>query len=187
MSEQSLQLKRIFPAPSMVTYKRSKNIGDILIRAKVSSTRRSKRIQEKGKGFYHCKRACILCRDSIESTWHESYHMKKRWNIQAPINCTTENVIYRLTCKKCPDFVYIGETKRRFCDRIQDHREAIYQKELDHPVGAHFNQPGHTAKDLTPLAIERVLPRHDTALRKRREKLWINNYGSTIFGSNKKD
>ena len=129
----------------------------------------------------------MVCRNSFKAKTHESYHTKQKWNIQAPINCQTQNVIYRLTCKKCPDFVYIGETKRRFCDRIQEYREAIYQKKLNHPIGAHFNQPGHDVMDLTPLAIERVLPRKDTALRKRREKIWINNYQSTTFGSNTRD
>ena len=156
----------------------------MLIRAKVSSARRSKRNKS---GFFHCKRACMVCRNSFKAKTHESYHTKQKWNIQAPINCQTQNVIYRLTCKKCPDFVYIGETKRRFCDRIQEYREAIYQKKLNHPIGAHFNQPGHDVMDLTPLAIERVLPRKDTALRKRREKIWINNYQSTTFGSNTRD
>ena len=28
------------------------------------------------------------------------------------------NVIYKIGCKKCRSFVYIGETERRFCDRL---------------------------------------------------------------------
>ena len=184
MTEQLQQLKRIFPRPSVVAYKRSKNLGDMLIRAKVSSKRRS---QRRKNGFKHCTRVCILCKTSLETKYHECHCTKERWNIQAPINCQTENVVYRLRCKKCPDFVYIGETKRRFCDRIQDHRSAIRQKRLDHPIGSHFNKAGHSVTDLIPLAIERVLPRNDTALRKRREKLWINRYDSTTFGSNTRD
>ena len=58
-------------------------------------------------------------------------------------------------------------------------RSAIRQKRLDHPIGSHFNKAGHSVTDLIPLAIERVLPRNDTALRKRRKKLWINRYDLT--------
>ena len=101
----------------------------------------------------------------------------------------TSNVIYKLSCKRCPGFVYIGETKRRLCERIQEHRGAITQKKMDHPVGAHFNQVGlrHSVTDLIPLAIERVVPKHDTALRKRREHFWINNYRATSLGANRRD
>ena len=67
--------------------------------------------------------------------------------------------------------------------------DTITQKKTDHPVGAHFNQEGiqHDVTDLVAVAIERVLPRNNTALRKQREHLWINRYDSTTFGSNKRD
>ena len=137
----------------------------------------------------YCKRLCILCRTSEKSRIHTCHHTKQQWDIKAPINCQTTNVIYKLTCRRCPDFVYIGETKRRFCDRVQEHRGAITQKKLDHPIGAHFNQIGqrHGVTDMVPCAIERVLPRDDTALRKRREKLWINKYDATTVGGNRRD
>ena len=75
------------------------------------------------------------------------------------------------------------------CECIQEHRGAITQKKMDHPVGAHFNQVGlrHSVTDLIPLAIERVVPKHDTALRKRREHFWINNYRATSLGANRRD
>ena len=62
---------------------------------------------------------------------------------------------------------------------------AITQKKLDHPVGPHFNQAGHwhEVTYLILMVIERVLPKNDTALRKRREHFWINNYRATSIGS----
>ena len=186
MIEQSEPLKKCFPHPSIIAYRKHQSLGDILIRAKLSTKRRTLRNKS---GFTHCKRVCILCRTSEKANSHQCHHTKQQWDIKAPINCQTQNVIYKLMCRRCPDFVYIGETKRRFCERIQEHRGAITQKRLDHPIGAHFNQPGpkHDVRDLVPLAIERVLPRHDTALRKRREKFWINLYNATVVGANKRD
>ena len=186
MVDQSEVLKRCFDQPSIIAYKKSKSLGDILIRAKISTKRKSNRNKN---GFYHCKRLCILCITSNPASVHTCYHTKQQWQIKAPINCVTSNVIYKLSCKRCPSFVYIGETKRRLCERIQEHRGAITQKKMDHPVGAHFNQVGlrHSVTDLIPLAIERVVPKHDTALRKRREHFWINNYMATSLGANRRD
>ena len=112
---------------------------------------------------------------------------RKTVKIAAPISCVTDIVIYKLSSRKCPHFVYIGETQRRFCDRLQDHRGCITQKKLDHPIGEHFNRKGHKVTDLLPIAFERVLPKGDTLLRKRREKFWINQYDAVTFGANSRD
>ena len=86
-------------------------------------------------------------------------------------------------CKKCPSFCYIGETRKRFRDRMEQHRGSITQKK-DNPVGNHFNKPGHSVADLLPVAIERVLPKGNHLLRKTRESYWINQYDSVTFGAN---
>ena len=58
---------------------------------------------------------------------------------------------------------------------------------MNHPVAKHFTLPGHSITDLLAVAIEKVLPERDTALRKHRESLWINNYNAVSFGANSKD
>ena len=40
--------------------------------------------------------------------------------------------------------------------------------------------------DMIPIAIEQVLPKGNTILRRRRERLWINRYESIEFGANTK-
>ena len=100
------------------------------------------------------------------------------------MNCCTTNVVYKLTCRKFLDFVYIGETGRRFTDRFLEHRGYINQKVLTHPVGKHFNEKGHSIADLVPIAIEEVLPKGDALLRKRRESLRISRYDSVMSGAN---
>lgn len=181
MIEQSNILKRVFPRPPMIAYRRAKSLKDILIRAKVSTKRKSSRLKN---GYTPCKRACMCCWISQKATTHKCYRTKKVWNINAPINCTTPDVVYKLLCRKCPPWLYIGETGRRFCDRVQDHRGYITRKELDHPIGHHFNLPGHSVADLVPIAFERVLPRGQDLLRKSRESFWINQYDSAFYGAN---
>ena len=189
MTSQSQRLTRCFKKPSLVAYKRSKNLGDILIRAKVVGRRTSTRKQQEN-GFSLCykTRLCMLCIHSKATKTHTCSRTGKIWNINHKINCQTKNVIYKLMCKKCPNWVYIGETSRRFCERAAEHRGYITQKIMNHPTGRHFNGPGHDVTDLIAIAIEKVLPEGDTILRKRREAYWINQgYDSVSFGANTRE
>ena len=187
MTSQSNILKRCFPQPPMVAYRRAKNLREHLVKAKITSSRRSTRIKDQENGYKPCQDPCQLCWISESATTHDCKRTKQSWTINAPLDCNSEDVVYKLRCRKCPPWLYIGETGRRFRDRMQDHRGYITQKKLDHPVGAHFNLPGHSVSDLLPVAIERVLPKGNDLLRKRREKYWINKYDSITFGANTKD
>ena len=168
----------------MVAYRRGKNLADQLIRAKVSTKRRSSRLKN---GFGPCKQGCRVC-------WHcktTSVHVDKRtgrtWKIRAPINCLTKNVVYQLLCKQCPLFHYEGETLRELRQRILDHLSYVRNKKENQVAGHHFNLPGHSIADLEVVGIERVLPRKNDIIRKSRESYWINEYESTVFGFNRRN
>ena len=127
MVNSSNAMKRCFPKPPMVAYRRPKNLREILVRAKVSTRRRTSRLKN---GCKPCHRACKLCWFLDHSSTHKCKKTGKQWKINAPIDCQTKNVIYKITCKKCDWFVYIGETERRLCDRIQQHRGYVTQKKF---------------------------------------------------------
>ena len=187
MVDNSQALKRVFGQPSMVAYKRGKNIGDILIRAKFKA--KKSRPKRRNLGYMLCNRSCKACalsglRPGQKVTKHKSNKSGQEWNITSSMNCQTSNVVYRITCKKCPSFVYIGETSRRFCQRLTDHRGYIHRRDLETPIGKHFNLRGHSVEDFQAIAIEKVLPENNNMLRKQREKLWINRYDSVQFGAN---
>ena len=182
-------LKRCFPEPSMVAYKRSQNLANLLVRAKVTKGKQSSRL--KNNGFKPCERACEMCirsqnfgQDPIKT--HSCQRTGQSWPISAPLTCLSKNIIYRLTCKKCPQskFLYIGETKRRACDRFTDHRGYVTQGRHEMPAGEHFSKKNHTTMDMNFLPLERVLPQGDDILRKTRETVWIRNYDATTFGKN---
>ena len=184
MIKEDMRLQRCFKEPSIVAFKRSKNLRDLLVRAKVSKGKRSTRVVN---GFKRCERMCEMCmRSQNHVKEHTCEKTGESWPISAPMTCLTENVIYRLTCKRCPqaEFVYIGQTGRRACDRFQDHRGYITQGKLNQVAGEHFTRKGHTSMDIQMLPIERVLPRGDTTLREAREKIWISRYRAIDYGKN---
>ena len=191
MTEEDPRLKRVFPKPSVVAYKRGKNLKDLLVRAKINTKRRSNR--KKPNGFFSCERGffkqCPTCalipRGGIKI--HKCNRSNKCYTINSHVTCATENLVYKITCKKpkCADFVYIGQTKRRFRDRFSDHKGYVRRKELHQVCGEHFNKPGHKYEDMLPMVIEEVQPKHDDFLRLKREKYWINKYDAKDFGANR--
>ena len=181
MTDSSPRLRRCFPQPSLVAYKRSKNLGDLLVRAKIPAQTRTPR---RAQGFRPCGGLCPMCPFCRPASSHECATMGKTWKIVGPITCKTKNVVYKLSCKKCSHFLYIGETSRRVCDRFAQHKGYITQKKLDQPTGRHFNAPGHEFSDLVITPIERVLPLGDPFVRKIREKMWITRYDSVSKGQN---
>ena len=191
MINEDPRLKKVFPKPSMICYRRGKNLKDLLVRAKISTKRKSNRkingFSRCGRGPFHmCSTCALIPKEGIKT--HKCNRNNKIYSVSSSVTCLTENVIYRITCKKpqCKDFVYIGETKRRFCDRFSDHRGYVTRKCLDQVCGEHFNQKNHKYEDMLPMIIEKVLPKNDDFLRLRRERHWINTYESIQYGANKK-
>ena len=107
----------------------------------------------------------------------------KTWAITSNLNCQSKNVIYVVACVKCPMWgPYGGETEREFCQRLTEHRGAVTRKE-NTAVGRHFNQKGHSIKDMRAFAIEQIKS-DNPRIRKRREQLWIYRLDSIASGAN---
>ena len=166
---------------AMVAYRRSQNLKDLLVKAKVSNKRRSNR---KSNGYFRCGRGffkmCVTCRLIPENgiKTHKCNKTGKSYKITSPVSCISENVIYKISCKKtkCKVFSYIGQTKRIFCDRFNNHNSYVTEKKMEQICGAHFNEKGHTTDDMLPTIIEQVYPKGDDFLRLKREKMWITRY-----------
>ena len=171
---------------SVVAYKRPKNLRDLLVKSKFQSGRRSDRILN---GFSRCDRkfsgwceTCKLIPDPERGIKdHTCNKTKEKFKINSSVTCTTKNVIYKISCRKC-ECLYIGV---RFCDRFSEHRGYISPKDLSKPTGEHFNKQGHNSNEIIPTIIEQVFP-FNNHLRLRREKFWINKYQAVEFGANKR-
>ena len=123
---------------------------------------------------------CVTCSLIPESgiKTHKCNRTKETYRISTPVTCTSDNVVYRITCKKdqCKNFVYIGQTSRRFCDRFGEHKGYVSEKYLNQVCGEHFNKIGHSKADMLPVILEQVTPKNNEIVRILREKLWIKRY-----------
>ena len=183
MVDNSPEMKNVFKKPSIVAYKIPKNLQDILVRSKLPP----KRPNRVNPGFGKC--------DSDTCTTHAFAPMgitKKHvcnytntsYNIRSSINCQTRNVIYKITCEKCPTFVYIGETERSFHERFSEHRRDAIKQDKTKPCGLHFSKPGHSLEDIQAFAFEEVFRKDQPIFRKERESFWINQYQAIEHGAN---
>ena len=132
-----------------------------------------------------CKTCALIPERGIKT--HKSHRSNKTHEITSNVTCVTENVVYKISCKKpqC-NFIYIGETERKFAERFGDHRGYVKRKEIDQVCGYHFNQKGHSYEDMNPVIIEEVIPKNDNYLRMKRERYWINEYEAKDFGANRR-
>ena len=131
-----------------------------------------------------CLPAYILYIPKSGIKTHKCNKTQEIYPITTSLTCLSDNVVYKIACKKCKDFVYIGQTSNRFCDRFLSHKSYVTSKKLDQVCGAHFNLKGHSKEDMLPIILEQVHPKNDIHLLLNREKYWINTYQSIEFGSN---
>ena len=173
-------LKKVFPEPPMVAFKRTKNLKDYLIRAKVPQNLKN-RPQRIIPGMTKCKKECHLCPYVKETKLIQENEFK--WKINQPVSCETDNVIYLIQCERCKQ-KYIGETERQLKDRIGEHKGYVRNKKLKEPTGKHFNQHGHSITDLKVTILEQI-KKKDTLYRKERESYFIRKLNTFYGGLNK--
>ena len=78
--------------------------------------------------------------------------------------------MYLTECQKC-GIQYVGQTARKFKDRIREHVNDI-KNNKDTANAMHYNTKGHSVSDFRALIIERVIP-NDGAWLLEREDMWI--------------
>ena len=107
----------------------------------------------------------------------KSSYTRATFKIGHSFDCLSYNVIYAITCRVC-NLQYVGETGRSLKIRILEHC-ADTRFDRDKPVAKHFNLPGHSADDITAIAIDR--PRTvNNNVRRGLEKQWIHDTLDTI-------
>lgn len=131
-----------------------------------------------------CKRTnCKYCTSLIKSNQVKSTHTGRKYTLKSNSiegTCLTTNLIYCITCSKC-QLQYVGETKRRLCDRLREHRYDT-NSHKDSPVAKHFNQKGHRTSNIEIQIVEIIKLDPDdsatTTLRRHRERFWIYQLGT---------
>ena len=112
-----------------------------------------------------------------------------RW-ICIPLFTPLSNVIYMIQCTKCINLQYIGETKRCFKDRFNEHRRPIINPFCSYiatAVSRHFLSSGHADDHMTLIPLEQLRTSRDS-IRKVREEFLIHR-GKTLepAGLNRRD
>ena len=166
----------------MVAYKRPQNIKDKLIRAKIPPTApsRPKRELPGMKKYLNCP-TCPFVKTGKTVKSNQNNCVV---DINTNVTCQTKNIIYLLSCKKCPE-QYIGESHRTLQDRFADHRGYVNNQNLTKATGLHFNQKGHKISDMEITILEKIYNKNDQ-FRKQREKMWINRFNTKYKGMNRK-
>ena len=71
-----------------------------------------------------------------------------------PMDCTSKNVVYLITCKKC-GIQYVGETSQKLRSRLNNHRNSL--KKLNNLyLYHHFSSDGHSVDDISFMPIEEL-------------------------------
>ena len=178
-------LKKVFPAPPMVAYRRPKNLRDKLIKAKVPPTppKREKRCPP---GMKSCnENLCETCPFVMETKAFKGPFNNVNIKLNTNLNCSSSNVVYCLQCDKnnCRQ-IYVGQTQRKLKERFAEHKTSVRTK-TKNTVGEHFNGPGHSVANMKILALEKVFKPGEQMIEKR-ESFWINRLEAEFRGLNRK-
>ena len=180
--QQDPYMAEVFPQPPLVAYKRSPNIKDRLIRAKVPdpSPARPKRIIT---GMKKCNK-CPICPYVQVGPTIKATQINYTAEINSEVNCQTKNLIYLIGCQKCKE-QYVGETSRSLQERFSEHLGYVKNKHLNKVTGEHFNAKGHNHSDMK-ISITEKLHSNSDPYRKQREKLFITKFNTKYKGMNRK-
>ena len=115
-------IKNIFPQQPMVAYKQPANLKNMLCGAKLATVRLGND-PRKIIGMRRCTDSCNVCiyynfTKVIKSKTGETYPMTSQYV------CHTTSVIFLASCSKCK-IQYVGQSGRRFYDRIMEHLRYI--------------------------------------------------------------
>ena len=134
-------LKKVFPEPPMVAFRKLKNIRDHLVHTTVKKEKHD---------ILKCNQVrCKTC-DHLQETKTVTINGKIH-KINNGGSCITKNTIYALECMKYNKF-YIGETGDELRSRINGHRALtkrvkdgaiLDEKFNDTGAAAHFGQTNH--------------------------------------------
>ena len=116
---------------------------------------------------------CATCLHLNCSKYFTSTRTRTTYTIRHNFNCTSSNLIYLITCKKCRK-QYVGLTTKQLNVRVNHHRTNIINHKPIY-LSAHFNFPDHSITDLSIQAIDTVASNCSNILQElqKLEKYWI--------------
>ncbi len=148
---------------TMVTYRRPRNLKDILVHSDFV------RPPKRKNGMTTCAKHCSSCPQVLLTDKIKSTTTQKEYEVQGSHTCQSNHVIYLIQCTKCRS-QYVGQTMNTLHTRMTSHRSDIKNKKVT-SVAGHFNSPNHSLRDMKFTAI--CYTYRDGNLRLRHEEAWI--------------
>ena len=160
------ETRRIFSEFPLVSYRRDKNLRDVLVHSSGYS--------HTDAGTYPCGRPrCLTCKHTTPRTTVQG--PKTVYTIRDRFTCQSANVVYCIVCRRC-SVLYIGETGRRLRERFSEHLRSIRNHSPGFPVAEHFNSPSHSLDDITVCGLKQCSGGNTS--RKQQEMRLIFEVGS---------
>lgn len=112
---------------------------------------------------------CATCRHFNTNQFFKSTTNNTRYRIRQSFSCSSTNIIYLITCRKCRKR-YVGKTTRTLRERINHHRSTILTDQNRY-LSIHFNFPDHQLDHLTVQIIDSANSPNEL---KHLKHFWIN-------------
>ena len=166
-------MKHISPEPPFIAWRKSKNLKNYLVRAKLpNAPNQSTPDTSKPPGTHRCnKPRCKMCHFIDPNVTFKSSQTNHIYQIQKSGDCTTNNIIYLITCKLC-NKQYVGQTQHNLQTRFRNHRFNILHKNSLDSIGNHFSHDQHNINDMSVKIIEQI-PYQNIHFRLQRENHWM--------------
>ena len=156
-------LHSIFPTKPKIAFKRTQNLADTLVRAKLPTTTTTPTsntppttpptLETIYTTITPCKISnCKCCPILRRRTSFTSLVTNETYPITDTFSCSSKNLIYLLECPDCGK-QYIGQTTTTLAKRMQRHRSHYHQKK-DLYLYAHFHD--HGWKSLDKLGVQPI-------------------------------
>ena len=111
----SNRCKSVFQHPPVVAFRRSPNLRDLLVTAKLPFNSTNPQLPS---GSFRCGKNCATCPYiSHGLTTCTFFSTGETRPIKSNLTCETKNLIYMIQCNRC-NLQYIGATKQRLKDRL---------------------------------------------------------------------
>lgn len=186
-------LQQIIPAKPKIIYRKGKSVKSSIAPSKLKTTQKSP-LQSLCliplTGMFQCRKIlCLTCKH-VNHGQKDFYTKGKKYMINNFFNCSSEYVIYALTCP-C-GLLYIGRTIRTLRKRFGEHRRFVEKMVDKHSVPRHFKE--HHSGSLEGLrvwvieSIPSTLPLAERFSRLcQRETYWIYTLDSLAPGGLNED
>ena len=155
----------------IIAYRRPRNIRDFIVKSKFTSAN----VNDRCYSQVCNRKRCSHCQNIVVDDMFSSTNTNESFLLQNCTDCSTKNVIYLITCKRC-QMQYVGQTNQPVSKRMNSHRFDIRNFNVDEAkyashVAVHFNSYGHSLNDFSFMPIDIV---NDTMKRLCKETFWIH-------------